>query len=188
MNLESKPTADAIRDDLAEAGRRFHELVDSMSDSDWKTPSRNPAWTNGQVVYHVLFGFILIPALFGMIRFWSRMPPRFSRSFARALNWSTPVFNLANSLGPKGQAALFGQKRAIPIFDRVHRAILRRVDSLEQGEWRRGMYYPDRWDNLFRDFMTYEDLFRYPGLHLKKHLNQLALGTGGSHKRTEPTA
>ena len=40
-----------IRDELEEARRQFHTLFGSLSAADWNAPSRNPAWTNGQLVF-----------------------------------------------------------------------------------------------------------------------------------------
>jgi hypothetical protein len=85
-----------------------------------------PRLANGQLVYHILFAFILVPSLFWMIKFWSRLPARYSRGFARVLNFTTPVFNRINALGPRGQAFVFGRKRAGAIFDRIHRSILKK--------------------------------------------------------------
>ena len=163
-----------VRTGLEAAHRRFHALLDSLSEADWTAPSRNPAWTNGQLVYHILFAFVLIPALFWMIKFWSRLPSRYSRRFAQILNFSTPVFNRINAIGPRGQALVFGRKRAGAIFDRVYRSILKKVDSLRGDEWSAGMHYPRRWDPTFGDFMTFEDLFKYPPAHFEHHLSQLS--------------
>src|SRR5262245_50972311 len=53
-----------IRDELEETRRQFHALLGSLSDAEWDAPSRNSAWTNGQLVFHMLFAFMLIPSLF----------------------------------------------------------------------------------------------------------------------------
>jgi len=168
--------ASRVRSDLEVSSCRFHALLDSLSQDDWDAPSLNPAWTNGQLVYHALFGFVLVPSLFWMIRFWSRLPDSWSKHFAQVLDFSTPLFNRVNALGPRGQARLLGRKRAGTIFDRVHSSILMRVDSLEGTQWERGMHYPQRWDPTFGDFMTFADLFGYPSKHFEKHLRHLSAG------------
>ena len=166
-----------IRRELEDARRQFHALLGSLSAADWDAPSRNPAWTNGQLIFHMLFAFMLIPPLFWVIRFSSRLPDEYSRAFARVLDLSTPVFNRVNALGPRGQAAIFGRRRAGSIYDRVHRSILRKVDSVQDDEWGRGMNYPRRWDPDFGECMTVERLFRYPTQHFQRHLTQLSRGT-----------
>lgn len=172
-NLGENTARERVRAELAVAHSRFHEVLDSISEEDWKARSGNPAWTNGQLVYHVLFAFLLVPTLFWMIKFWSRLPRSYSRRFARVLDLTTPLFNRVNALGPRGQAFVFGRKRAGAIFDRIYRSILKEVDSLRDDQWGTGMHYPRRWDPTFGDFMTFEALFKYPPAHLEHHFRQL---------------
>ncbi len=80
-----------------------------------------------------------------------------------------------NALGPRGQARLLG-RRASAVFDRAYRSILGKVDSLHGSRWQRGMYYPQRWDPSFGEFMTFEDLLGYPSRHMRRHLSQLSAG------------
>jgi len=178
--MVDRQVAQQVRDELEESRRHFHALLDSLSEADWNAPSRNGAWTNGQLVFHMLFAFMLIPALFPLIRLFSRLPDGVSRAFARLLDYSTPVFNWVNALGPRGQERVFGRARAGAIYDRVHRSILRKVGSLRDDEWGRGMHYPVRWDPAFGEFMTYESLFRYPTQHFRRHLGQLSAGAATS--------
>jgi hypothetical protein len=124
----------------------------------------------------MLFAFVLVPSLYWMIRFWSGLPPRYSRRFAQVLDFSTPLFNRVNALGPRGQEFIFGRRHAGAIFDWMLRSILRDVDRVPDDQWGRGMHYPRRWDPTFGDFMTYGDLFRYPTKHLKRHMRHLSAG------------
>ena len=177
LDVSDSEIGQRIRGEMEETRRQFHALLSSLSDADWGAPSRNPAWTNGQLVFHMLFAFMLIPSLFWLMRFWSSLPDRYSRAFARILDLSTPLFNRVNALGPRGQAAIFGRRRAGSIYDRVHRSILRKVDSIMDDDWGRGMNYPRRWDPEFGEFMTFEHLFRYPTQHFQRHVAQLSGGT-----------
>src|SRR5215472_16843437 len=116
LHVSDSEVGQRIRDELEETRRQFHALLGSLSAADWDAPSRNPAWTNGQLIFHMLFAFMLIPSLFWLIRFWSRLPDRYSRAFARVLDLSTPLFNRVNALGPRGQAVIFGRRRAGSIY------------------------------------------------------------------------
>lgn len=174
--VASDDTGARVRLELGRSRCEFNALLDSLSEADWDAPSLNPAWTNGQLVYHMLFAFMLVPALFWMIRFWSRLPSGYSRRFAQILDFSTPLFNRVNALGPRGQARVFGRKRAAAIFERVYHSMLRKVDSLHGDQWSRGMHYPRRWDPTFGDFMRFEDLFGYPTAHFRRHMRHLSAG------------
>jgi hypothetical protein len=168
-------TAARIRADHERTRTAFDSLVRSLDDESWRAPSLNPAWTNGQLLFHMAFGFILIPPLFAMIGFWSRRSPRASHAFASTLDFFTPAFNRVNALGPRIGALVYGRTRLAGQFDRVHAAILRKVDSVDPAEWPRGMYYPRRWDPTFGEFMTFEELFEYPIAHFERHMRHLAV-------------
>ena len=40
---------------------------------------------------------------------------------------------------------------------------------------RRGMHFPTQWDSFVNDYMTLEDVYRYPGQHFDFHAHQLTL-------------
>jgi hypothetical protein len=120
---------------------------------------------------------MVVPSLFWMIKFWSRLPTEYSRRFAQLLDFGTPLFNWVNALGPRGQQRLFGRERARRIFDRVVAWIRRKAATLPPEQWSAGMHYPRRWDPTFGDFMTFEDLIRYPAAHFREHLRHLSAGS-----------
>lgn len=164
----------ALRAELAAAHAAFHARLAAFTDADLRRPSRNPGWTNGEVLWHIAFGFVILAALAPLIRCWGHLPRRYSRWFARLLNRGTDLFNRVNALGARGGARLYTRRRIGPRFDRAYAAVLRLVDTASDDDWARGMHYPTRWDALFRDYMTLEDLCCYPIAHCTFHLDQLA--------------
>jgi hypothetical protein len=157
------------------ARSELHAILDSLPEGAWNELSANPGWTNGQLLFHILLGFILVPSLFWLIRLFSHLPDAFSRVFARMLNASTPLFNRINAVGPRIGAHIFSRQRLGRQYDRVHRAILKKIDSVGPDEWTRGMHYPTRWDPRFDDYMNFERLFRYPMIHFRHHRAQLRI-------------
>jgi DinB superfamily len=162
-----------LRSDLEAARQEFHEMVGSISEQRWDKPSHNPGWTNGQLLFHVLLGFILVLPLAGILIFFGHLPAVCSRIFAAILNFSTPLFNRINAVGPRAGARLVGRAGLISKFDRVHEAILERLERVRPGDWALAMHYPTRWDPRFRTPMHLEDLYRYPVDHLRHHRHQL---------------
>ena len=71
-----------LRSDLEAARGEFHALVASISEQAWTEPSQNPGWTNGQLLFHVLLGFILVPPLAGILVFFGHLPTLCSKIFA----------------------------------------------------------------------------------------------------------
>jgi hypothetical protein len=174
MNANPHMTSETIRRELEATRLRFHSLLASLSEEDFKTQSLNPGWTNGEILAHMTFGFIVINVLLPMARLWGRLPKGSSRWFAWLLNAFTGPFNWFNALGARGQGNIFTRQRIGKIFDRVYFSLLKQIDSIKEDEWKRGMYYPTRWDSNFDEFMTLEKLFHYPITHFDFHLTQIS--------------
>jgi hypothetical protein len=169
-----KSTAESIRSELELTHASFHALLDSLSEDDWQRQSLNPGWRNGEILAHMLFGFIILLVLVPMARTWGRLPKASSKPFAQLLDAITGPFNWFNALGARMHGKVFTYKRIGKLYDRVHLALLQKAASIRDEEWERGMYYPVRWDPNFSEFMTLEKLFRYPVAHFNFHLNQIA--------------
>jgi len=173
MTSDTEALRAHLRSELEAARLEFRDMVASTAGQSWATPSHNPGWTNGQLLFHVLLGFILVLPLAGILVFFGHLPAACSRSFAAILNFSTPLFNRLNAVGPRSGARLLGQEGLITKFDQVHRAILERLEHVRPADWALAMHYPTRWDTRFKTPMRLEDLFRYPVDHLRHHRRQL---------------
>lgn len=170
----NNPIPASIRSELEIAQGTFHSILDSLSETDMHRHSLNPGWTNGEILAHILFGFIILNALLPMARIWGRFPRSSSKPFARLLNAFTRLFNWINALGARGQGKVFTYKRIGKLYDGTYHSLLRKIDSIKGDEWDRGMYYPTKWDSNFSEFMTLEKLFHYPVIHFNFHKNQIS--------------
>jgi hypothetical protein len=137
--------------------------------------SRNPGWNNGELIAHMLFGFIIVRALTPVVRIWARLPPVMSRPFAWLLNLNTRPFNWINAIGARLQGRVFTRGRLRGQLKSTHQALVKASERIGEFEWQRGMHMPSKWDPNFADFMTLEDIFHYPVAHYEFHLKQLAL-------------
>ena len=174
MNTSPQSIKETIRAELEPTRAAFHALLDSLMEEDVHRQSLNPGWTNGEILAHMAFGFIIINVLLPMARLWGRLPKGSSKPFAWLLNAFTGPFNWVNALGARGQGKVFTCKRVGKIYDRTHLSLLKQVDSIRDDEWQRGMYYPVKWDSNFDEFMTLEKLFHYPVIHFNFHLGQIS--------------
>ena len=163
-----------IQKELDTTRAEFHRLLAALSEEDFQRPSRNPGWTNGEIVAHMMFGFIVINVLLPVARLWGRLPKGSSKWFAGLLNLFTVPFNWFNALGARGQGKVFTRQRIGRIYDRVYFSLLGKINSIKDEEWEHGMYYPTKWDSNFSEFMTLEELFYYPVIHFNFHLEQIA--------------
>ena len=164
----------AIYTQLNTARAEFHALLNSLSEQDFQKQSLNPGWTNGEILAHMTFGFIIVNVLLPMARLWGRLPKGSSQWFAWLLNAVTGPFNWMNELGARGQGKIFTRKRIGKIYDRAYFSLLSKINSIRDDEWERGMYYPKKWDANFDEFMTLEKLFYYPVIHFNFHMKQIS--------------
>ena len=173
-NHDPQDTANVIRSELDAARAAFHAVLDSMTKDDAGKKSLNSGWTNSEIMTHIVFGFIILNVLLPMARGWGRLPKGSSKWFAWLLNAGTWPFNWINGLGARFQGKIFTYDRIGGIFDRSITSLLGKVDNIHDDEWKHGMYYPNRWDSNFDEFMTLEKLFHYPVIHCNFHLGQIS--------------
>ena len=174
MRTNPRAIKEGIRAELETAHDKFHSLLDSLSEQDFQKQSLNPGWTNGEILAHMTFGFMIVDVLLPMTRLWGKLPKGSSKWFAWLLNLFTGLFNWFNALGARGQAKVFTPQRIGKIYDSTNFSLLKKVEPIQDNEWERGMYYPTKWDSNFDEFMTLEKLFYYPVKHFNFHLTQIA--------------
>jgi len=163
-----------IKEQYTKAYDDFHRLVNSLNDSSFHAKSLNPGWTNGEIIAHMAFGFIVVNALLPMARFYGILPKGFSKPLAWLLNAMTKPFNWINMMGARIQGRVFTYPRIGKIFDAVFSSLMKQIISVKDNEWDRGMYYPSKWDSNFDEYMTIKKLLLYPIIHFNFHLTQIA--------------
>ena len=121
------------------------------------------------------FGYMVVQRLLPLVRVISRLPDPVSRTFANILlrgHEAVPHHQLLRILrrGTGLQPAQNGRQTRPG-----HRRAATPAHPRERRRPARGMHFPPGWDPFFDDFMTLEDLYRYPGRHFDFHARQLTL-------------
>ncbi|MGW7367275.1 DinB family protein [Streptomyces sp. NPDC054841] len=165
----------AVYDDYERARQTFHRLLEAASKADLARPTVGTRWTNEQLLWHMLFGYMLLPPLLILVRLFGRLPRSVSRMLARLLDAATVPFDFVNYVGPVGAVKLYGPRRMAAKFDRVIASLHRRLAAESEADLARGMHYPVRWDPFFRDVMSLADIYCYPTQHFDFHHRQLTL-------------
>jgi hypothetical protein len=159
-----------IRAELETTREAYHALLNSLSADDWRKPSGNPAWTVGQVIYHMTMAPRMLPSDVRMIRRGRRAPglPAF-------------IFDSLNVLVTRWGARKHTPQSVGQAYDAAHAAALAAFETIQDHEWAKGIEYPD-WDPMLSGFVTIERLFRYLPLHFEVHAEQIrqALATDSS--------
>ena len=165
----------AVHDELDRVQADFHRLLSQAAPASLARRTDGTRWTNEQLLFHMLFGYIIVRALLPLMGLFGRLPAGFSHVYARLLNAATRPFDLVNYLGPCAAVHIYGHQRMAAKLDRVLAGLRNRVDSATTADLARGMHYPTRWDPFFTGYMTLADLYRYPTRHYDFHRRQLTL-------------
>lgn len=165
--------ASGIDADLGRIVADFHRLVDSATSAELGQPTSGTKWTNRQLLFHMLFGFILVRVLVRLAKGFGRLPPAISWAFAAALNAASRPFHVVNYLSAlPGGAVLSGRA-----MDRLMKRTVNRLRSDLTREssdtLALAMHFPVGWDPYFSPVMTVADVYRYPAQHYDHHRRQL---------------
>jgi hypothetical protein len=157
----------------------FHWLIGQATPADLRRPSDGTRWTNQQLLFHMLFGYLVVRALLVFVRVFGVLPEGASKAFARLLDSAHKPFDLINYLGSCAGARIIPPRRMPGMLNRVIAALQRHLERESDSALRRGMHYPTTWDPFFADYMTLADIYHYPTQHFRFHQRQLTLSPPG---------
>ena len=164
------------RDIDAELERRtadFQLLLDSASPGELRSPTDGTKWTNKQLLFHMLFGFILVRVLLLLVKGFGRLPLTTSRVFAAILNAGTRPFHVINYLSALPGGAVLGGRTMGRLMDRTIGHLRGRLAGESERTLALAMHFPVGWDPYFKEIMTVADLYHYPTQHYDHHRRQL---------------
>jgi DinB superfamily len=164
----------AIRAEYEEARATFHALLESASEDELGRSSNGTRWTNRQLLFHMMFGYMVVRALLPLVKIINRLPDS-GRVFAAVLDAATTPFNFINYWGSCGGSRLYSTQRMGRKFDAVIAAIERRLAAEPEADMESATAFPTRWDPFFKSRMTLADVYHYPTQHFDFHERQLTL-------------
>ena len=74
----------------------FHHLLDNAISAELRAGTDGTKWTNEQLLFHMLFGYLLVHNLLILVKAFTRLPRRVSKAFAATLNAATRPFHVVN--------------------------------------------------------------------------------------------
>jgi hypothetical protein len=102
---------EAIYEELRHARATFRRLVEEASPDDLARGSCGTEWTNQQLLFHMLFGYLLTRPLIVLAGMFARLPASASRMFVGLLDEVTGPFHRVNYLGSCAGARVFPLRR-----------------------------------------------------------------------------
>jgi hypothetical protein len=164
-----------VVDELARVRADFRALLRDASDADLGRRSDGTRWTNRQLLFHMLFGYLIVATLRPLVWAFAHAPRPLSRGFARVLQSLTRPFHVVNYLGSLAGGRLLGRAGMAWLLDRVTIRLLTSLQGATDAGLSRGMHFPVGWDPYFEDYMTVLEVYHYGTQHYEHHRAQLTL-------------
>lgn len=161
--------------EMEQSRSAFSNLVLAASSDDLRRRSDGTRWSNRQLLFHMVFGYLIVLRLLPLVRFLGRLPNRYSRRFAAVLDATTPPFHLVNYLGSVGGGQVLTPSVMVRLLERTLASLHRHLDAEKNGNLARRMHFPTRWDPYFKDTMTLADVYHFGSQHFQHHQRQLTL-------------
>jgi len=169
------PTRDEILAGYSRARRDLGALLQGAAPADLQRRSDGTRWTNEELLFHMVFGYMVVRALLPLVHVVGRLPRPVGRAFAAVLNAGTRPFDVVNYWGSRAAARVYNTRRMSRKLDKTIAALSRRLEHENSKSLARSMPFPDRWDPFFTPLMTLNDVYAYPTLHFDFHARQLSL-------------
>lgn len=166
-------TPSDIQAELRRAQTDFHDLVARATPQDLRGRSDGTRWTNRQLMWHMVFGYLIVRTLLPLVRALGRLGR--SQGFAAALDAAHRPFHWINYAGSAGGGLLLTPRRMAAILDTTIDALGRRLDAETPATLALTMSFPTRWDPYFRPTMCVLDVYHYGTQHYDHHRRQLTL-------------
>jgi hypothetical protein len=166
---------DNVHRELLAAPADYRTLVSTADSARLRQRTHGTRWTNQEMLFHLLIGYLVVRTLLPMMALISRLPPGFGRGFAATLNAAARPFHLVNYVG----SVLGGHALRLPwmarLFGATCAALAAGLQRRSDGDLARAVPFPSRWDPFFTSHMSLLDIYHYPSQHYEFHKRQLTL-------------
>jgi hypothetical protein len=166
---------DQICAELGRVREDYRELLDTATVGELREPTDGTRCNNEQLLFHMLFGYLLVRNLRLLVWSFSHLPDGASRSFAALLDRGTRAFHVINYVGSLFGARVLGYARMGRLMERSTGRLQNSVRTNSEQSVARGMHFPQGWDPHFSDYMTLLEICHYPTEHYDHHRQQLTL-------------
>jgi len=154
--------------ELEATRQAFHILLDSLAPADWTRPSLNPAWTIGEVLWHITGYLFMIPQQLMWLQ---------TGTFPDQSQWSADDLNRGNVKQTRAGAQAQTLGTIAQAYEEGHARTLAALRSVCDDEWPIGVRMVDMGSTFTGEYRTIERLFRYHARHFAEHAAQIPNGS-----------
>ena len=133
---------DAIAADLDRCRADLLALLDAATRAELRAPSNGTKWTNEQLLFHMVFGFLVVRRLLPLVRVMSVAPGWVGRSFAALLDAARVPFHWVNYAGSCGGALVFNHARMGRLCNHTIDHLVASLRQEPEERLGRGMRFP----------------------------------------------
>ncbi len=155
-----------LAQELQDTHEKFLALLQSIPESDYSLPTDNPAWTVGDVLYHVTLGpralsleIWMIVHMRGLFQFGMKYFP-------------SKLFNRVNAIFAR-RGNRINRQMLIKAYEAGHAGIRSRLRRTREEDMQKSVVYPADFVSELAGKVTVERLFRYAKGHFDIHSKQL---------------
>ncbi len=167
-----------ITADYRRACRELETTLARAGDAELRRRSTGTRWSNEELMFHMVFGYMVVQALLPLVRFFGHLPVPVGRAFSRLLNAGTRPFDAVNYWGSRAAELVYNRDRMVGKLERVTASLARSLARETEKSLSLQMAFPTGWDPFFAPTMTVAEVYAYPTLHFYFHAEQLSLQFG----------
>jgi hypothetical protein len=161
-----------LRIEMIQTHDAFQILLAEIPDQAFPQPSDNPAWTIGEVLFHMSLAPRFMTTDLRIII--SR--PKLAKVFSILV--PIPLFDRLNDFYTRYGARNLNRTFLAEQYDRAHERAMRSLEPLPESDFQRSLQYPG-YDPILSGEVTVERLYRYIKVHFEIHANQIRKKLGG---------
>ena len=165
VSVERASKKAAVRRELEAARGRYQQVLTSTSDEGWGAATRNPKWTAGAILAHIVLGMDTVP-----LRIKS------ARRGKSLMVMPVFAFNFINVMLSRRMAARYRQGTIGREFDAKYNTMIRLLDDVRDGEW-------EKVSHVYIQRQTIEEIFRSQASHILGHLEEMTGPIGAPPRR-----
>lgn len=156
-------TKQELEQQLDETHRRFIALVESIPEANYSLPTDNPAWTVGDILFHITLG----PRALAL-EIWLTIHARGAYNFAMQ-HFPSRVFNSVNAWFGQGRSERVSRQSLLKAYGQAHAVIKSRLRRTREEDLVKSVVYPADFVSDLAGEVTPERLFRYVTGHFEAH-------------------
>lgn len=152
-----------LEKELDETHRRFIALLESIPEADYPLPTNNPAWTVGDILYHITLG----PRALAL-EIWMTVHATGLYNFLMR-HFPSRFFNKVNAWFGSGRSQRVNRQSLLKAYGKAHTTIKSGLRRTREEDLLKVAVYPLDYVSDLKGEVSVERLFRYVTGHFEEH-------------------